>query len=63
MEETFEIDGPSGPNLMSYAVVVETIKSAPDHERKGIKSMMVKIDFVNGDVKHYLRHLAQAIAI
>lgn len=62
LEGTFEVEGPSGPNFMSYAVVVEALKDAPDHERKGVKSMMVKIDFVNGDIRDYLRHLAKAIA-
>lgn len=61
LEEVFEVDGPSGTNIMSYAVVVEALKEAPNHERKGVKSMLVKIDFANGDVRHYLRHLAQAL--
>lgn len=36
---------------------------APASEQRAIKTMLVKIDFVNGDVRKYLRHLAQAIAL
>lgn len=63
LDRTFTVNGPSGPNHMAYANVVEAIKQAPAHEQAGIKSMIVRIDFKNGDVRHYLRHLAQAIAI
>lgn len=61
LEETFEIQGECW-NLMSYGVVVEAIKATSETEQKAIQNMMVKIDFVNGDIKDYLRHLAKAIA-
>lgn len=48
---------------MAYSNVVEATKLAPAHEQKAIKTMLVKIDFVNGDVRRYLRHMAQAIAL
>lgn len=63
LEENFEVEGPSGTNFMTYQHVVDALKMAPDHERKGIKSLLVKVDFINGDVKDVLKHLAQAIAI
>ena len=63
LESIFEIEGPSGPNFMCYGNVVDAIKSAPKKEQKAIKSMFVKIDFQNGDIRQYLRHLAQAITI
>ena len=28
-EETFTVEGPSGPNFMPYGVVIEAIKTAP----------------------------------
>lgn len=59
----FTVEGPSGANFMAYANVIAAMKSAPTHEQKRIKSMLVRIDFVNGDVRHYLRHLAAAIAV
>jgi hypothetical protein len=63
LEEIFEVEGPSGPNHMPYGVVIEAIHSAPRDEQDRIKTLIVKLDFQNGDVRHLLRHLAQAIAI
>ena len=57
----YEIEGPSGTNFMERAAVIEAIKSAPVHEQKGIKTMIVKIDFMNKSVDNYLQHLAQAL--
>lgn len=59
----YEIKGPSGINFMERSAVVEAIKNAPLHEQKGIKTMIVKIDFMNKSVDNYLQHLAQAVAI
>ena len=61
-EEMFEIEGESGLNMIPLGVVVEAIKSASLAEQSAIKNMLVKIDFCNGDCKHYLRHLAGALA-
>ena len=47
---------------MQYVHVVAAMQLAPKHEQAAIKTMLVKIDFVNGDVCRYLKHLAQAIA-
>ena len=64
LTESFEVEGPCyGVNLMTYENVVEAMKIAPAAEQKAIKTMFVKIDFVNGDVRRYMRHLAQAIAL
>jgi len=63
LDEQFEVEGPSGANLMQYYNVVEAIKSTTADEQGGIKNVLVRIDFANGDVKRYFRHLAQAIAI
>lgn len=62
LEQTFEFDFNGEYNLMPYGVVVEAIHNAPRHEQEAIKTMLVKIDFVNGDVRHYFRHLAVALA-
>lgn len=59
----FEVEGPSGPNFMTNEVVIEAIMGAPENEKKGIANMIRRIDFANGDVNDYLRHLAQALAI
>ena len=61
-ETTFEVKGPSGPNLIPLGCVVEAIKQAPASEQRGIKAAIVRIDFFNGDVLNYFNHLARAIA-
>jgi hypothetical protein len=64
LEEGFTVSGPGGPNHMQYAhVVTAIVENAPPHEQAAIKDQLVRIDFRNGDVRHYLRHLAQAIAL
>lgn len=62
MEEVLEVEGRSGTNWMPVGVLVSVMKRAPEHEQKGIKTMLVKIDFYNAPVLPYLAHLAQAIA-
>jgi hypothetical protein len=61
-EHLFEKEGPSGLNIIPLGVVLDAIKSAPAHEQRGIKTMLVKIDFVNGSVLKYFEHLAGALA-
>ena len=58
----WELAGPDGTtHMIDSEVVVEAIKGAPAHEQTGIKATIVKIDFMNGDVNHFFRHLAQAL--
>jgi hypothetical protein len=63
LDEVLEVDGPSGTNWMPVGVLASIMKDeAPAAEQAGIKSMLVRIDFRNGDVRDYLRHLARAVA-
>ena len=60
--EAWEITGSDGEiNQISSEVVIEAIKNAPPNEQRGIKDMIVKIDFANGDVNDYFKHLAKAL--
>jgi len=61
-EMNIEVNGPSGLNIMPLQMVVDAIIKAPKHEQKGIRNTLVKIDFLNGDVMHFIKHLAQALA-
>lgn len=60
-EQVLTVPGPSGDNHIPVGCIVESILQAPASEQAGIKNMIIKIDFVNGDVIRYFRHLAQAI--
>lgn len=62
-EETFEVEGPSGVNWMPYGVVLDAIRGACKREQEAVVLTLRKIDFQNGDVRHFLRHLAKALAL
>ncbi len=63
LDTPFEVRGASSTNYMTLENVVDAITSAPQHEQRAIKDMIVKIDFANGDVFDYMKHLAKAIAV
>lgn len=59
---SWELAGTDGTSHhIDSEVVIEAIKNAPPNEQAGIKDEIVKIDFANGDVNDYLKHLAQAL--
>tara|TARA_R110000782_G_C14819205_1_gene413816 strand:+ start:21238 stop:21474 length:237 start_codon:yes stop_codon:yes gene_type:complete len=62
-EMLLEVEGKSGLNIIPLQIVIDAISEASKAEQKAIKAMLVKIDFVNGSVADYFKHLAQAIAI
>jgi len=62
VEHLLEAQGPSGTNWIPVGVLVEMMKGAPPHEQRMIKNTIVRIDFRNGDVLDYFRHLAGAVA-
>ena len=63
LEETIDAEGPGGLNIIPVGCLVDAMLGAPKHEQAGIKTMLVKIDFVNAPVRPYLAHLARAIAV
>ena len=63
LEIIMSVPGPSGENMIPVKCLVELIKRAPKHERDGIKLMLIRINFLNGSVLDYFKHLARAIAI
>lgn len=48
--------------FMNYGVVVEAMLVSSVAEKAQIKNTLVKIDFKNGDVYHYLRFLGECMA-
>lgn len=54
LESEIIIEGHFG---LTYQMLVDFIEEAKDYHKE-IKTMLVKIDFMNGDVFHYLQHLA-----
>ena len=62
-EQFLNVQGPSGENQIPVGTIVDQIKEAPGDEQRQIKDILVAIDFQNGSPLHFLRHLAQAIAV
>ena len=62
-EMTYEVESPDGtPNLIPTSVVIERIMNTRGEEAKNIESILRTIDLANGDVHHFLKYLAGAIA-
>ena len=62
LDNTFEFNNENGFNLMTYAVVIEYVKNTATENQTKIKNTLVKIDFLNGDVLHFLKFLGKGIA-
>lgn len=62
-EHLIEADGPSGTNIIPLDVLLAHFKRATPGDQAGIKAAVVRIDFMNGDILHFFRHVAGAIAI
>ena len=60
--DTFEINKNGTLNIISYGSIINHIKITSKQEQEQIKKTIVKIDFFNGDVLHFFRHLGQALA-
>lgn len=57
MEDTINLDGHFG---LTYQMLVDFIATMPRHH-KAIRDTLVKIDFANGDIFHFLNHLAKGM--
>ena len=59
---SWEIEGADGElHIIDTEFIVETIKNCPPVEQRGIKDMLVRIDFMNADVNDYFHHLAKGL--
>ena len=62
--QVYEITTPNGTmNLIETDMVIAKIKKTQGEEAKKIEAIIRQIDCLNDDIHHFLRHLAQAIAI
>jgi hypothetical protein len=46
-------------HIIDLGYLVEVIKTATQLEKSKIKDMIVKLDFLNGDIKHFFQYLAK----
>ncbi len=61
LEQIIEIKTETNTHYFEIGNIIENIKATTPEEQAGIKDMIVKIDFHNGDVVDYFRHLARAL--
>ena len=60
----YEVTSANGTtNHIPSEIVIEAVKATRGQEAKQIESIIRKIDIHNGDVHHFLNHLAGAMAI
>lgn len=61
LDETFTIESNGQVHIFEIGNIIENIKATSSEEQNSIKDMIVKIDFHNGDVVDYFKHLAKAL--
>lgn len=61
----YEVTSENGTvNMIDSEIVIDTlINRANNIEQARAKNILVKIDFMNGDIHHFLNHLAGALAV
>lgn len=62
-EEHFCIETKETLHIVQIDIVLDYLKNLPEADKKITKDTLVKIDFQNGDVKHFLKYVAKGIAI
>ena len=60
-EEWLIVDKNGVNHHITSAVVIDAIYSASKYEQAHIKNTIVKIDFHNGNVLHFFKHLATGL--
>ena len=57
--QQFEIEHNDETHILDNEFVIDLIKGTTGSEREGIKKILVQIDYHDGDVNHFLRHMAE----
>tara|TARA_R110002051_G_scaffold88668_1_gene156158 strand:+ start:734 stop:973 length:240 start_codon:yes stop_codon:yes gene_type:complete len=57
-----EVEGEWGMNMIPLGCVVDFIVSSGKDNQMSVKNTLVKIDFHNGDVMHFFKHVASFMA-
>ena len=60
--QILEVKTDKNTHYFEVGNIIENIKATIPKEQEEIKKMIIKIDFYNGDVVDYFKHLAQALA-
>ena len=59
--KSWEIESNGTTHFIDSDVVIEAIKTTSGQEQAQIKNTLVMIDFKNGDINHFFKHLAHGL--
>lgn len=59
----FKIEHAGNTHYIDNDQVIELMKQSTVQEQQQIKNIMVMIDFKNGDINHFLEHLAKGFVV
>ena len=63
LETVIEVQGPDyGTNFIPLGCVIDYIMTSGAANQAAVKNTLVKIDFANGDVMHFFKHVASFMA-
>jgi hypothetical protein len=62
LEHDFYVKTEHNEHIVSVGSIVEQMKVATADEKSEIERIIVMIDFADGDVMHFLEHLAKPLA-
>ena len=62
LHQPIEVTDKTGmTHYMTVENVIEAIEQAPKHERDQILDIFSRIDFMNGNLMHFINHLAEGL--
>lgn len=59
----YEVEAGDNLHILDTQTVISLIQQAPKHEQTNIMNMLIQIDYYNGDVHHFMEHLARCFAM
>ncbi len=63
-ERTYEVPAADGTiNFIPTSMVIAAILQTQGNERRQIISILTRLDLMGGDCHHFLKHIAQGMAI
>ena len=63
LNTNFEYEGKECLNIIDLHSIINTIKNTSQLEQLKIKNTIVKIDFKNGNVLDFFKHLGNALVV
>jgi hypothetical protein len=63
LDTEFEYQGMECLNIIDLHSIIDAIKNTSQSEQLKIKNTIVEIDFKNGDVLHFFKHLGNALVV